>query len=48
MVEEWPTDNTENINLVLLNEQPRTVRRKALSKYSRYSSFEHNARICSL
>jgi hypothetical protein len=48
MVEEWPTDNTENIDPVLLNEQPRTVCRKAPSKCSRCGSFEHNARTCSL
>ena len=48
MVEERQTDNTENIDPVLLNEQPRSVRKKALSKCSRCGSFEHNARICSL
>jgi hypothetical protein len=48
MVEERQTDNTENIDPVLLNEQLRTVRKKALSKCSRCGSFEHNARTCSL
>ena len=48
MVKEQPEDNDENIDLVLLNKQLRSVHKKALSKYSRYSSFEHNARTCSL
>jgi hypothetical protein len=48
MVKERQTDNTENIDPVLLNEQLRTVRKKALSKCSRCGSFEHNARTCSL
>jgi hypothetical protein len=47
MVEEQPGDNNENIDPVLLNRQPRSVRRKALSKCSRCGSFEHNARTCS-
>jgi hypothetical protein len=47
MVEEQPGDNNENIDPVLLNGQLRSVRRKALSKCSRYGSFEHNARTCS-
>jgi hypothetical protein len=48
MVEEQSTDNTENIDPALLTEQPRSVRKKALSKCSRCSSYEHNARTCSL
>jgi hypothetical protein len=48
MVEEQPTDNTENIDPVLLNEQLRTVRKKVPGKCSRCGSFEHNARTCSL
>jgi hypothetical protein len=48
MVKEQLTDNTKNINLVLLNEQLRSVRKKALSKYSRYGLFKHNARTYSL
>ena len=48
MVEEQPTDNTENIDPVLLNEQLRTVRKKAPGKCSRCGSFKHNARTCSL
>jgi hypothetical protein len=48
MVKEQPEDDNENINLVLLNRQLRSVRRKALSKCSRCSSFKHNARTCSL
>jgi hypothetical protein len=47
MVEEQPEDNNENIDLVLLNRELRSVRRKALSKCSRCSSFKHNARIYS-
>ena len=48
MVEEQPEDNDKNIDLVLLNEQLRSVRKKALSKCSRCGSFKHNARTCSL
>ena len=48
MVKEQPEDNDKNIDLVLLNEQLRSVRKKAPSKYSRCGSFEHNARTCSL
>lgn len=48
VVEEQQTDNTENIDPVLLTGQPRSVRKKALSKCSRCGSFEHNARTCSL
>ena len=48
MVKEQLTDNTENIDLVLLNEQLRSVRKKAPSKCSRCGSFKHNARTCSL
>ena len=48
IVEEQPEDDDKNIDLVLLNEQLRSVRKKALSKCSRYGSFEHNARTCSL
>ena len=48
MVKEQPKDDNENIDLVLLNRQLRSVRKKALSKCSRYGSFEHNARTCSL
>ena len=48
MVKEQPEDDDENIDLVLLNEQLRSVRKKALSKCSRYGSFEHNARTYSL
>ena len=48
MVEERQTDNTENIDPVLLTEQLRSARKKALSKYSRCGSFKHNARTCSL
>jgi hypothetical protein len=48
LVEERLTDNTENIDPVLLTEQLRSVRKKALSKCSRCGSFEHNARTCSL
>jgi hypothetical protein len=48
MVEEQLTDNTENIDPALLTEQPRSVRKKALSKCSRCGSYEHNARTCSL
>ena len=40
--------NAENIDLALLNEELRTTRMKALSKYSRCGSFEHTARTCSL
>jgi hypothetical protein len=48
MVKEQSTDNTENIDPVLLNEQLRSVRKKAPSKCSRCGLFEHNARTCSL
>ena len=48
MVKEQPKDDDENIDSVLLNEQLRSVRKKALSKYSRCGSFKHNARTCSL
>ena len=48
MVEEQPEDDDENIDSVLLNGQPRSVRKKAPSKCSRCGSFEHNARTCSL
>ena len=48
MVKEQPEDDDENIDSVLLNRQPRSVRKKALSKCSRCGSFEHNARTCSL
>ena len=48
MVKEQPEDNDENIDLVLLNGQPRSVCKKAPSKCSRCGSFEHNARTCSL
>jgi hypothetical protein len=48
MVEERQTDNTENIDPVLLTEQLRSARKKAPSKCSRCGSFEHNARTCSL
>jgi hypothetical protein len=48
MVEEQTEDNNENIDLVLLTRELRSVYRKALSKYSRCGSFEHNARTCSL
>jgi hypothetical protein len=48
VVEERQTDNTENINPVLLTKQLRSARKKALSKCSRCGSFKHNARTCSL
>jgi hypothetical protein len=48
MVEEQRIDNTKNIDLVLLTKQLRSVRKKALSKCSRYGLYEHNARTCSL
>jgi hypothetical protein len=48
MVEERQTDNTENIDPVLLTEQLRSARKKALSKCSRCGSFERNARTYSL
>jgi hypothetical protein len=48
VVKEQPKDNDENVDPVLLNGEPRSVRRKALSKCSRCGSFEHNARTCSL
>jgi hypothetical protein len=48
MVEERQTDNTENINLVLLTKQLRSAHKKALSKCSRCGLLEHNARTCSL
>ena len=48
MVKEQPEDDDENIDLVLLNKQLRSVRKKALSKCSRCGSFKHNARTCSL
>ena len=41
MVEEQPEDDNENIDLVLLNGQPRSVRKKAPSKCNRCGSFEH-------
>jgi hypothetical protein len=40
--------NAENIDPVLLNEEPRTARVKAPSRCSRCGSFEHTARTCSL
>ena len=48
IAEEQLADNAENIDPVLLTEQPRSNRKKALSKCSRCGSFEHNARTCSL
>ena len=48
MVEERQTDNTKNIDPVLLTKQLRSARKKVLSKCSRCGSFEHNARTCSL
>jgi hypothetical protein len=48
MVKEQPKDNNRNINPALLNEQLRSIRKKALSKCSRCGSFKHNARTCSL
>jgi len=40
--------NAGNIDPALLNEELRTARIKALSRYSRCGSFEHTARTCSL
>jgi hypothetical protein len=40
--------NAKNIDLVLLNEEPRTARVKALSRCSRCGSFKHTTRTCSL
>ena len=48
MVAKQSQINAENIDLALLNEELRTTRMKALSKYSRCGSFEHTARTCSL
>jgi hypothetical protein len=48
MVKEQPEDDNKNVDLVLLNRELRSVRRKALSKCSRCGLFEHNARTCSL
>lgn len=45
---EQAEDNAENINPALSTEQPRGARIKAPSKCSKYGSFEHNARTCSL
>ena len=41
-------DNAKNIDPALLTEQPTSRRMKAPSKYSRYGSFDHNAKRCIL
>jgi hypothetical protein len=40
--------NAKNIDLVLLNEELRTARMKASSRYSRYGLFKHTNRTYSL
>lgn len=48
MVAKQSQINARNIDPALLNKELRTARVKALSRYSRYGSFEHTARTCSL
>ena len=48
VVAEQSQINAENIDPALLNKELRTTRVKALSKCSRYGSFKHTARTCSL
>ena len=48
VVAEQSQINAGNIDPALLNEELRTARIKALSRYSRCGSFEHTARTCSL
>jgi hypothetical protein len=47
MVIEQSHQTSNNIDLALLAEQPRSARRKAPPRCSKCGSFEHNARVCS-